>query len=92
MYAFLCEFCHPNIGAFWQYASLEERGERNYMRVLWSPEEHPPLNEAAIAVVVALATAGELLAIYGRHLEIAVRVNAAREELMQARERQRRER
>jgi hypothetical protein len=90
MYAHLCEFCHPNMAAFVQYGALEERGNRNYMRVLWSPDERPPLNETALAVIVALVAASELLAIYDRHPELAGRVKAAREELMAAREGRRR--
>jgi len=37
-------------------------------------------------VPAASVTAGELLATYGRHPEIAVRVRAASEELMRARD------
>lgn len=94
LYAHFCEFCHPNMAAFVQYAHLEERGERAYMRLRWSPDEHPPVNEVSIAVIIALVTAAELLEIYRQHPEMVTRINAAREEFCEQRnvERERRDR
>lgn len=82
LYEHLCDFCHPNIGAFTQYAEFEERGDRGYMRLLWSPKEPPPLNETAIAVAAGLVAASDLLEIYDQHTELRVRVSAAAEELV----------
>jgi hypothetical protein len=33
MYDHLCEFCHPNMGAFMQYCVFEERGGTTLMRL-----------------------------------------------------------
>jgi hypothetical protein len=80
MYSHLSEFCHPNMGAFSQYCEFEQRGETSLVRMRRSPEDVGAISEARIAVTLGLLAAVELLSIYGRHADLAARVQAAWDE------------
>jgi hypothetical protein len=82
MYDYLCEFCHPNMGAFMQYCVFEERGGTTLMRLRPSPGDVIAIHEARIAVTLGLNGAAELLRIYDRHDDLATRLRAACDDFM----------
>jgi hypothetical protein len=82
MYDHLCEFCHPNMGAFMQYCGFEERGATTLMRLHASPDDQIAVDAARIAVGLGLHAASELLGIYDRHGDIRARLRAACDDFM----------
>jgi hypothetical protein len=80
MYDYLCEFCHPNMGAFTQYCVFEERGDTNFMRLRTSPDDVIAISEARIALTLGLHAAIELLGIYSRRGDLAARLQAILDE------------
>jgi hypothetical protein len=80
MYSFLCEFCHPNMGAVTQYCVFDESGDINSMRLRPSPDDRIAMDETRFAVTAGLYAAIELLRLYGRHEALVARVEAAWDE------------
>jgi hypothetical protein len=82
MYDHLCEYCHPNIGAFSQYFRYEDRADGIFVFSLPSPSDEPPDEEMVIATGTALTVAEMLLTIHADHPSIVAALRGARDSLL----------
>jgi hypothetical protein len=86
MYAYLCEFCHPNIGAFMQHCRFENRGDSAYVSMRLSSDASIPLSEASLSILAILVAAETLLDIYKAQPLLQSKVRAIRDEFMRNRD------